>query len=105
MQVRLNTDNHIEGGGRKDSYWSEIAHDKLKRFEDHISALEIHVADHNSGSRQGAADKECNIEARLNGFANHATTCKADSVEKAISGALDKMKNALEHTFDKIKTH
>lgn len=105
MQVNLSTDNHIDGGGRKDNYWSTIAQEKLKRYEDHITSLEIHLHCHNSSAKQGAEDKECKIEARLNGRPNQSVSCKADSVEKSIAGALDKMKNLLEHTYDKLKTH
>lgn len=105
MQVHLNTDNHIDGGGRKDGYWSEVALEKLKRFEDQVTTLEIHVKCHISGAKQGTPDKECTIEARLTGRPNQTTTCKAESVEKAISGALDKMKHLLEHSYDKLRTH
>lgn len=105
MQIRLNTDNHIDGTGRKEGYWSEIAHEKLKRFEDRISTLEIHLADENNGAKNGAIDKKCTIEARINGHSQQSASCKADSIEKAIAGALDKLKHVLEHTFNKAKAH
>lgn len=105
MQVHLNTDNHIEGTGRKEGYWNEIAHEKLKRFEERISTLEIHVADENNGAKKGAEDKTCTIEARVSGYSQLTASCKSDSVEKAIAGALDKLKHVLEHTLDKAKAH
>lgn len=105
MQVHLNTDNHFEGTGRKEGYWSEVAHEKLKRFEERISTLEIHLSDENSSAKQGVADKKCTIEARVSGYSQLSATCKADSVEKAISGALDKLKSVLEHALDKTKAH
>lgn len=105
MQVHLNTDNHFEGTGRKEGYWSEVAHEKLKRFEERISTLEIHLADENNGAKKGAVDKVCSIEARVSGYSQLSASCKADSIEKAIAGALDKLKHVLEHTLDKAKAH
>jgi hypothetical protein len=105
MQVHLNTDNHFEGTGRKEDYWSEVAHEKLKRFEERISTLEIHLADENNGAKKGAVDKVCSIEARVSGYSQLSASCKSDSIEKAIAGALDKLKHVLEHALDKTKAH
>jgi ribosome-associated translation inhibitor RaiA len=105
MQININTDNHIEGSDRRESYYTEVLKDKLKRFDDHVTTLEIHLTDENAKDRTGAADIKCVIEARVNNVKPLAVTCHADTVEKAIAQATEKMKHLLEHTFDKIKTH
>jgi len=105
MQITISTDNHIEGSDRMENYFSEVLNNTLKRFEDKITSLEVHVSDENSGEKGGVDDKKCVIEARVNGLSPQAVTNHAPSVEFAIKGAADKMKKLLEHTFDKIRTH
>jgi len=105
MQITINTDNHIEGNDRRENYFSEVLNEKLKRFEDKITGLEIHLTDENSSEKTAVADIRCLMEARINGLAPQAVTNHAESVELAIKGAADKMKKLLEHTFDKMRTH
>jgi ribosome-associated translation inhibitor RaiA len=105
MQININTDNHIEGSDRRETYFTEVLQQKLKRFDDHVTSLEIHITDENGKDRTAAADIRCLMEARVNGMKPMAVTCHADTVEKAIGQATEKMKHLLEHTFDKLKTH
>lgn len=104
MQIQVNTDNHIEGSDRMENYFSEVLHATLKRFEDKITGLEVHLTDENS-DKGGVDDKRCLIEARINGLAPQAVTHHANTVELAVKGAADKMKKLLDHTFDKMRTH
>jgi len=105
MQIQIRTDNHIEGSDRMENYFSEVISTSLKRFEDKVTSLEVHISDENSGEKGGLDDKRCVIEARVNGLPPQAVTNHASTVELAIKGAADKMKKLLEHTFDKIRTH
>lgn len=105
MQVTINTDNHIEGNDRRENYFTEVLKEKLKRFDDSLTALEIHITDENSKTKTGIADIRCVMEARINGMKPQAVTCYAETVEKAIGGATEKLKHLLESTFDKLRTH
>jgi ribosomal subunit interface protein len=105
MQIQIRTDNHIEGSERLENYFSEVLHTTLKRFEDKITGLEVHITDENSAGRSGNADIRCLIEARVKGHDPLSATNHADTVEKSIAGAIDKIKKVLEHTFDKMRTH
>ena len=105
MQITISTDNHIEGSDRMENYFSEVLNTSLKRFEDKITSLEVHLSDENSGEKGGLDDKKCVIEARVNGLPPQAVTNHAPSVELAIKGAADKMKKLLDHSFDKMRTH
>ncbi|SFQ70311.1 Sigma 54 modulation protein / S30EA ribosomal protein [Flavobacterium akiainvivens] len=105
MQVTIHTDNHIENSDRRETYFNEVINQKLKRFDDFITALEVHVTDENSKDRTGNADIRCQIEARINGKSPLSATCHADTVEKAIGGCIEKIKHALEHTYDKMRSH
>ncbi|MFP9100315.1 HPF/RaiA family ribosome-associated protein [Flavobacterium sp. RHBU_24] len=105
MQIRVNTDNHIEGSNRMENYFDNVIQEKLKRFEERITNLEVYLADENSSDKKGTDDKRCTIEAHITGIKPLAVTNHADTVEKSVLGAVTKMKALLEHTFDKIKTH
>lgn len=105
MQIRINTDNHIEGSVRMENYFDTIIAEKIKRFEDRITNLEVHLADENSGEKKGADDKRCTIEAHITGIKPLAVTNHADTVEKSILGAVNKLKSLLDHTFDKMQSH
>lgn len=105
MQIRISTDNHIEGSDRMENYFGEVLQTTLQRFDDKITGLEVHLTGEKSAESNGIDDKRCVIEARVNGLAPQAVTHHADTVEHAIKGAADKMKKLLEHTFDKMRTH
>lgn len=45
------------------------------------------------------------IEARVAGLKPVAVEHHADTIEKAVSGATDRIKHALEHTFGKMNAH
>lgn len=104
MQIQINTDNHVEGHERMEAYFREQIQKTLKRFEDKITRIELHIADEN-GHKQGEKDKRCTIEVRVAGLQPLAVTNHSDSNEKAISGAMDKIKTSLETAFDKMKSH
>lgn len=104
MQIQFNIDNSIEGHERTENYFAPILKDALKRYEDKITRLEVHLADEN-GEKSTPDDKRCLIEARVANLKPIAVTNHADTVEKAIKGATDKLKNALEHSFGKLQSH
>lgn len=104
MQIQFNTDKTIEGHERMQNHFSAEIEEKLKRFEDKITRLEIHIGDENS-DKFGLDDKRCVIEAKLAGLNPLVVTHNADTIEKAFSGAADKIKKVLTTTYDKMKSH
>lgn len=104
MLIEFNTDNHIEGKERVENYYTDYLTNALKRFEEKITRIEVHLGDENS-DKFSTDDKRCMIEARVAGVNPLAVTHHADTIEKAISGATDKIKKVLETTFDKMRTH
>ncbi len=104
MQIQINTNNHVDGHERMETYFREEITTALKRFEDKITRIEVHLGDENS-HKSGTADKRCNIEARIAGMHPVAVTNHSDTLEKAIDGAIDKIKKLLDTTFDKMRTY
>lgn len=104
MQIQFNTDKTIEGHERMQNHFSEEISESFKMFEDKITRVEVHVGDENN-EKFGVDDKRCLIEVRLAGKTPIAVTNHANTIEKAISGATDKMKKLLTTTFEKLKAH
>lgn len=104
MQIQFNTDSTIEGHERLQTYFTEELEKTLKRFDDKITRIEVHLGDENK-DKFGTDDKRCMIEVRLAGLNPLAVTHNADTIEKAFSGASDKIKRVLGTTFEKMKSH
>ena len=104
MQIQFNTDSTIEGHERLQTYFTEELEKSLSRFDDKITRVEVHLGDENK-DKFGIDDKRCLIEVRLAGLSPMAVTHNADTIEKAFSGATDKIKRVLSTTFEKMKNH
>jgi len=104
MKVQINTDKNIEGSDRLEAYFSTEIQRVLSRFDEKVTRIEVHFGDENS-AKTNFGDKRCIIEARPANMQPIAVTEHADTIEKAFNGALDKIKKALNTTFDKQKAH
>ena len=104
MTIQINTDNNVENSARLKSYFTEELQKSLARFEDKVTRLEVHFTDEN-GDKFGLNDKRCVIEARPENMPPVAVTEHADTIEKAFSGALDKIKKVLTTTYEKKRTY
>ena len=56
MQIQLNTDDHVQGADSLAAWAERELKDKLARFRDHITRVEVHLSDLNA-SRVGGDDK------------------------------------------------
>jgi len=104
MLIEINTDNYIEGNERMQAYFTGVLEEAFKRFEERIIRIEMQLGDENAG-KEGNNDKRCMLEARINGLKNVAVVNHADDLDKAVKGAIDKLKHALEHTFGKLQSN
>lgn len=103
MQIQVHSDNHIEGSARLVDWVSASVASKLERFDDELTRVVVHLNDEN-GEKAGAHDKRCQIEARPKGLQPTSVTHKAESLELALDGAVDKLENALNHQFGKLRS-
>ena len=104
MKIQINTDKNIEGHERLAAYFSEELEKGLARFEEKITRIEVHFGDEN-GEKFSVNDKKCVIEVRPVKLQPITVTEHADTLEKAFSGALTKVKKSLTTTFEKLKAH
>lgn len=103
MQIQVHSDNHIEGSARLVEWVSASVAGKLDRFDDEVTRVVVHLSDEN-GVKAGAQDKRCQIEARPKGQQPISVTHKAASLDLAVDGAVDKLNNALQHQFGKLRS-
>ena len=63
MQFQFNSDSSVMGTDNVAERIEAVCRQKLARFEDRLTRLEVHVSDENA-SKGGSDDKTCMIEAR-----------------------------------------
>ncbi|MFT6036699.1 MAG: ribosome-associated translation inhibitor RaiA [Marivirga sp.] len=104
MKIQFNTDKNINGDERNENHFTSIIADSLERYDSHITRIEVHLSDEN-GQKEGQDDILCTLEARLEGKQPTVVSCHANSIESALSGALDKLKAALKTILGRMQNH
>jgi ribosome-associated translation inhibitor RaiA len=98
--VQINTDNQIKTDAEANARLEERVRAKLKRFEQRLTHVEVHVADVN-GPKGGDGDKRVSLEVRANGADPVAVHAEAHRVDSAVTMAADKAVRALDHALGK----
>lgn len=104
MQVQINTDKNIDGNERLVSFYTSEIERELTHFDDKITRVEIHFKDENS-DKISKNDKTCVFEVRIAKKEPLVVTEQADTVEKAFTGAVGKMKRLLKSTYEKMQQY
>ncbi|WP_338447404.1 HPF/RaiA family ribosome-associated protein [Pelagerythrobacter marensis] len=104
MQVQFNSDSSVMGTENVAERIEAQVREKLARFADRLTRLEIHVRDEN-GSKGGTDDKACTIEARPRGGRAIGVTEHADKVDAAARKAASTLAQRLERHFGKEAKH
>jgi hypothetical protein len=104
MKIQFNTAKNVDGGDELRDSLTSILSDGLRRFNGHVTRLEVHLSDEDGG-KSGPDDKRCLLEARMEGRQPIAVTDQADSFIEAVSGASDKMKLALDSIIGRMRRH
>lgn len=104
MTIQINTDNNITGTEELSSLVESTIAENLKRFNNQITRIEVHLNDENS-HKNGINEKRCMMEARLEGMQPIAVTAHGDTIQEAVKVALGKLKSLLDTTLGKLKNH
>ena len=104
MKIQYNTDKTINGEERSQDVFSSQISEKLNRYESQITRIEVHLSDEN-GKKEGHHDILCLLEARLEGRKPIAVSNQSDTIELAVTGAIDKLKASLETILGRIQNH
>lgn len=100
MQIQVNTDSHITGSEAFTAKVEQKINNTFKRFSEHITRIEVHFSDLNSG-KAGPDDKRCVLEARVAGLNPISVSHQASTLALAADGAMGKMTQALDTAFGK----
>lgn len=104
MQVQFNSDSSVMGTENVASRIETQVREKLARFDDRLTRVEIHVRDEN-GAKGGADDKACTIEARPRGGKPIGVTGHASTVDAAARRAANTMAQRLTRVLGKSERH
>lgn len=102
MKIQLNTDKNIEGSASLELFVSETINNKLKRYSDKITRVEVHLSDQNA-HKSGVDDIQSKLEVRIEGINPILSTGKGNTTEKALNDSIEKMKAALDTIIGKMK--
>lgn len=102
MTIQFNTDNNVSMSEELRAPLIELVSEELNRFSDQITRIEVHLSDENS-DKQGLNDKRCMIEVRLSGMKPIAVTNHASTHEKAVGGAINKLRTSLETILGRLR--
>lgn len=104
MQVKINSDNHIEVKEGAVEKWQEEVATSLARFSDWLTRIEVHLTDENSHAKGGADDIRCLMEARPAGKTPVSIEVRAANVDQAIHQATATLERRLGTIVDKART-
>jgi ribosome-associated translation inhibitor RaiA len=104
MKIQFNTNSSIQGTEKLKTYFTNIISEQLQRYSEHITRVEVHLSDVN-GDKESPDDKRCLLEARIEGRKPIAVTSLANTHEKAISGATEKIMKSLNKVFGRLKNY
>ena len=101
MFIQIYADNQVEKDAERNLRLEEQIRQRLARFEDRITDVEVHVSDVN-GSKGGQGDLRATLEARVNGIQPVAVAEEGANFDRAVIGAAKKAVRALDHQLGKL---
>ncbi|TIX49749.1 HPF/RaiA family ribosome-associated protein [Alteraurantiacibacter aquimixticola] len=104
MQVQFNSDSSVMGTENVAERIEAAVREKLSRFEERLTRIEVHVRDENA-HKGGNDDKACTIEARPRSGRAIGVTEHAATVDLAARKAANTLAQRLERHFGKAERH
>jgi hypothetical protein len=104
MIIQINTDNNLSIDERSNDFFSAQISEELQHFSSHITRIELHLKDESAG-KDGLNYISCVLEARLENRQPIAVTSQEDSIDLAVSSAIEKAKTAINSIMGKIQSH
>jgi ribosome-associated translation inhibitor RaiA len=102
MKVQVNASNDIHNKESLESWANEYLNERLARFGQDLTSIEVQLTDENHATRGGDTDKRCMLEARIAGRAPVAVTAFGADQNLAFRAAGEKLEHALDHAFGKL---
>ncbi|MGA8515383.1 MAG: HPF/RaiA family ribosome-associated protein [Burkholderiaceae bacterium] len=103
MQIQVNTSNGIENKESLTRWVEAELKDVLSHFKGDLTRIEVHLS--NESASKAGGDTRCALEARLAHYQPVAVSHHAATQDAAFRGASDKLKNALDKTLGRLRSH
>jgi hypothetical protein len=100
MLVQINTDNRVEGTETSAAAIEERVRERLSRFTDRLTRVEVHIRDLD-GDRRGGQGIEAKLESRPAGGQPIVVSDQAASIDSAVAGVVRKAVDILDRSFGK----
>lgn len=104
MFINIHVDNQIESDADRNARLEEQIRQRMARFEDRITDVEVFVSDAN-GAKGGNGDLRSSMEIRVNGIQPVAVVEHGSDVDRAVIGAAKKAVRALDHQLGRVNDH
>ena len=104
MTIEFNTDKTVNGHERNRNYFTSQIEGALRNYQSHIAKIEVHLSDQN-GEKKGWNDILCLLEAKIDGRPAVVVSNQANTVELAVTGAIDKLKGSLGTILGRMQNH
>lgn len=101
MEINVNTDNTIDRHQGLDERVRENVEGVVKRFEDHVRRVDVHLSNENSAKQEDGSNY-CMMEARVAGYAPVVVHAHAENLHLSISNAASKLQRALDHALGRL---
>lgn len=101
MFIQISTDNRVDTSSAHNARLEEQIRQRLARFEERITDVEIHVSDVN-GPRGGNGDLRCTLEARVTGYQPVAVAEHGATLDRCVIAAAKKAVRALDHQLGRL---
>lgn len=103
MQILIHTDNRTELSAEQREEIQAYLEDKLRRYTERITRLDVRLTDENSPEKGGPDDKQCVLEARLSGLQPISVTDRGATPDLVVRGAVGKLRSKIESRLGKLE--
>jgi hypothetical protein len=100
VYIQIRADNQVPSDGERDSRLEDQIRQRLARFEERITDVEVHVSD--GGNGRGHGELKCTLEARVNGVPPIAVADHGPDFDRAVLGAAKKAVRAIDHQLGRL---
>jgi ribosomal subunit interface protein len=104
MIININTDSNIQNTELLKDHITSVVTDQLKRYQDRISRVEVHLSDQNAHKKTGK-DIKCTMEARPDGFDPMTVSEITENLHQSIKVATEKLVFKLQNEFERRRNY
>jgi hypothetical protein len=105
MLIQINTGGNVDRNEKMIQQTEVHITNAIDHYKQHITRVDAHITDENSGEKGGPDDKRCLLEARLSGYPPVVVSDQAATVELAVVGAAEKLEHSLATIVGRHERH